>query len=63
MVIDSMRYFTIKRTTRVLALVAMVGPAFAQIDLSGSWVALNQEDVMGRMTGPYCCRLHRPASE
>jgi hypothetical protein len=40
-------------TVMALALIAAAVPALAQIDLSGSWVARNQEDVMGRMQGPY----------
>src|SRR5579872_5825224 len=42
-----------RATTMLLGLIALVVPTFAQIDLSGSWVARNQEDVMGRMQGPY----------
>jgi len=40
-------------SAKMLMLAAISVPVFAQIDLSGSWVALNQEDMMGRMAGPY----------
>jgi hypothetical protein len=41
-------------TVRSLFLVAVLAgaPAFAQLDLSGSWVAYNHEDAMERGSGP-----------
>jgi len=44
------------RTCLLLALilgVVAVSPAFAQVELSGSWAARNNEDAMERGAGPY----------
>ena len=44
-----------KRTLTVLACAVMVcasAPAFAEIDLSGSWASINHEDAMERGAGP-----------
>ena len=43
----------LKASAKLLFLAAISAPVFAQIDLPGSWMALNQEDRMGRMSGPY----------
>lgn len=40
------------RATLTLAFVIMATPAFAQIDLSGTWATLNHEDWMERWPGP-----------
>ena len=36
----------------VFAWLALAGPAFAQVDLSGQWGAINQQDNMARGAGP-----------
>ena len=43
------------RTATVLALALLAcssAPAFAEIDLSGSWASINHEDAMERGAGP-----------
>jgi len=46
----------LKRTSLTLTLILVAGPlphAFAEVDLSGSWQARNQQDAMQRGPGPY----------
>ncbi len=37
----------------VMVLGILIAPAFAQVDLSGSWAAKSHEDAMERLAGPY----------
>ena len=41
-----------KTTASLAALLCVALPAFAEIDLSGSWTAKNTEDAMERGAGP-----------
>ena len=44
---------SIQATLTALVFIGLASSALGQVDLSGSWIALNQEDTMGRMQGPY----------